>query len=343
VPPAHAVALRVSFSVPNVLLGLLRPLARPQTDIESTCAAPSWLLPYRRRRLRIANPRTGAEFAIRSARLRHVEGEMDSPVNGHEGRQRGNIADPYLDLLSELADGPRKGLVQRLATGYYEGWRPTRTQLANLIARETGRMTEDEYLALVRTRNPQDPRQRPYTNGSRNPLEPGRRPVPDDGKMPVFTVACGELTPSADFVARGLSSAGWVRRGSGTYRLVSLHYDLIPCHSLTMHPKEALVFTGRISCRPDVPAPPQPGDGQSIAHSVGAERIVGTRGPWPVSADVRHIRFLIYRPARPDDATPQPAGALWVDLERNEALWRPLADRRPESADRTLAVEPFAS
>jgi hypothetical protein len=78
---------------------------------------------------------------------------MANLVNGHgDGRTR-NIADPFQDLLSELDDGPRSGTTQRLATGYYEGWRPTRTQLANLIAREAGRMTEAEYLYSRRSGN----------------------------------------------------------------------------------------------------------------------------------------------------------------------------------------------
>lgn len=64
-----------------------------------------------------------------------------------------SVADPYLDLLATLSYRQRQGLVQRLATGYYDGWRPSRLQIGELIARESGWMSEidrDNLLALAR-------------------------------------------------------------------------------------------------------------------------------------------------------------------------------------------------
>ncbi len=71
---------------------------------------------------------------------------MATPLDGADRARPGSIADRYDDLLATLDDGPRWGLVHRLSVGYYEGWRPSREEVANLIARETGRITESEYL-----------------------------------------------------------------------------------------------------------------------------------------------------------------------------------------------------
>ena len=103
---------------------------------------------------------------------------MANLVNGHGDGQARNISDPFLDLLSEMDDGPRSGMVQRLAVGYYEGWRPTRTELANLIAREAGRMTEAEYLYSRRSRNSAASAQPPGITGSRLTPKDFIRPRP---------------------------------------------------------------------------------------------------------------------------------------------------------------------
>jgi hypothetical protein len=274
---------------------------------------------------------------------------MANLVNGHSKGQTRNIADPFLDLLSELDDGPRMGMVQRLATGYYDGWRPTRTELANLIARETGRMTEAEYLYFRRSQNVPESLQRLGINGSRltpkdlvqpRPPHPAsatgvddtNRPDMSSQRMPAFTVACGELVPTSDFVARGLASGGWVQRGTGLYRLVSLQYDLVPRGLSTLRSRDPLVFTGRITCTADIAAPRQQADGQSTTHTIGARRVMGVRGPWPVCSDVRHLRFVIYGQAPDHDPALHPAGVLWVDLKRGEAHWRQIIDRRTVNA-----------
>ena len=75
-------------------------------------------------------------------------------ANRTEPARPGSIADRYEDLLATLDDGPRRGLIHRLSVGYYEGWRPSREEVANLIARETGRITESEYLEGRRNHAP---------------------------------------------------------------------------------------------------------------------------------------------------------------------------------------------
>ena len=50
-----------------------------------------------------------------------------------------SIADFYADLLLPLNDRQRKGLIARLSVGYFEGWRPTRPEMAQLVAQELRR------------------------------------------------------------------------------------------------------------------------------------------------------------------------------------------------------------
>lgn len=263
-------------------------------------------------------------------------------ATGDENQRTENIADPFRDLLSELADGPRMGLVHQLAVGYYEGWRPTRTQVANLVARETGRMTEDEYLSLLRPHPSHH--QLPQLSVKGLQLVPGAgkspsaQETPDAGRAtrvgPIpsrthaFTVVCGQVMASYEFVARGLSSGGWVHRGNAMYRLISLHYELVPTAARGVGPREPPNFTAQITCVQDIPARSESTDGQTMVHAVSLGRVFGVRGPWPVSPAVRHLRFLIYPQASvPFEPSHHPAGALWVDLRTGQAHWRHIADR----------------
>ena len=50
-----------------------------------------------------------------------------------------SIADFYADLLQPLNERQRKGLISRLSVGYFEGWRPTRQEMAELVAQELRR------------------------------------------------------------------------------------------------------------------------------------------------------------------------------------------------------------
>ena len=49
-----------------------------------------------------------------------------------------NIADQYYGLLDNLTPGQRRGLVAKLAIEYYDGWRPTRGQLAAYVQKNFG-------------------------------------------------------------------------------------------------------------------------------------------------------------------------------------------------------------
>jgi hypothetical protein len=53
--------------------------------------------------------------------------------------QTPSIADFYADLLVPLTERQRKGLIARLSVGYFEGWRPTRQEMAQLVAHELRR------------------------------------------------------------------------------------------------------------------------------------------------------------------------------------------------------------
>ena len=50
-----------------------------------------------------------------------------------------SIADIYADLLQPLNERQRKGVIARLSVGYFEGWRPTRQEMAQLVAHELRR------------------------------------------------------------------------------------------------------------------------------------------------------------------------------------------------------------
>ena len=63
-----------------------------------------------------------------------------------------NIADAYRDLMCHLTAAQRRGWTARLATGYYEGWRPSRDELADLVAVELGVLTLEESVERIRAR-----------------------------------------------------------------------------------------------------------------------------------------------------------------------------------------------
>lgn len=62
-----------------------------------------------------------------------------------------SIIDHYGDLLELLdTDRQRRGWIHRLVEGYYDGWRPTRNEVADLIAVDLGVITNE---AATRRRN----------------------------------------------------------------------------------------------------------------------------------------------------------------------------------------------
>ena len=63
------------------------------------------------------------------------------------------IADQYADLLQPLSNRQRRAIVLRLTFGFYEGWRPSRDELADLVAVELGTLSVDEAARRHRRRN----------------------------------------------------------------------------------------------------------------------------------------------------------------------------------------------
>src|SRR6478672_5767307 len=57
-----------------------------------------------------------------------------------------NIADQYSDLLQALPPSRRAGLIIELAVGYYENWRPTRMEVADMIAVELGELALHRFI-----------------------------------------------------------------------------------------------------------------------------------------------------------------------------------------------------
>lgn len=91
--------------------------------------------------------------------MRPAHGARDErqTAGGHDGRspqsmRRPGIADRYADLLRPLSEAQRRGLIARLSVGYYEGWRPSRAEIADLVALELGMLTVDECLQRERQR-----------------------------------------------------------------------------------------------------------------------------------------------------------------------------------------------
>lgn len=63
-----------------------------------------------------------------------------------------NIADSFADLLKPLSRQRRRGIIAQLSVGFYEGWRPTREEIAELVAVELGTLSVDDHLERQRCR-----------------------------------------------------------------------------------------------------------------------------------------------------------------------------------------------
>ena len=102
-----------------------------------------------------------------------------------------SVADRYADLLRQLSPQRRRGIVSALSIGYYEGWRPSRDEVADLVAIELGQLTLDEGIQRQRRRNvlyhsQPDPSPRSTTSGGGPPpnthqyrIQPNPRPHPN--------------------------------------------------------------------------------------------------------------------------------------------------------------------
>jgi len=64
---------------------------------------------------------------------------VSEPVHHEQRGTTPNIADRFADLLAPLSARRRRGLIARLSVGYYEGWRPSRAEVAELVAQELRR------------------------------------------------------------------------------------------------------------------------------------------------------------------------------------------------------------
>ena len=264
---------------------------------------------------------------------------MTTPSGGDDRARPGSIADPYDDLLATLDDGRRWGLVHRLSVGYYEGWRPSREEVANIVARETGQISESEYLAGAQSpviapdpRPRGDPqRSTALSNGSApsvgqgqaRPAKPTLPACGDCRRVPVieralprpdvqeFTVDCGELLPGFRFVVRGLSRGDWVLRAEHRCRLIALDYELVPISGTGRGSSAidgfdvSLRFTAPIIVVPGNSTAPLTAEAvpnlghPDAAGRITAGRITGSRGPWPVAAGTQELRFLIYPEVAP--------------------------------------------
>ena len=67
------------------------------------------------------------------------------------------IADNYADLLRPLNSQQRRAMILRLTFGFYEGWRPSRNEMADLVAVELGTLSTEEALRRQHQRNLRNP------------------------------------------------------------------------------------------------------------------------------------------------------------------------------------------
>ena len=56
----------------------------------------------------------------------------------HKVSRSPNIADRYAVVLRALSPRQRQGVIAALSVGFYDGWRPTREELAAYVAAEFG-------------------------------------------------------------------------------------------------------------------------------------------------------------------------------------------------------------
>jgi hypothetical protein len=62
------------------------------------------------------------------------------------------ISDRYADLLDTLSPRQQRAITLRLTTGFYEGWRPGRSEVADLVAVDLGLLSVEESLERQRLR-----------------------------------------------------------------------------------------------------------------------------------------------------------------------------------------------
>lgn len=70
------------------------------------------------------------------------------------------IADNYADLLRPLNNQQRRAIILRLTFGFYDGWRPSRSEMADLVAVELGTLSTEEAQRRHRRRTLHEARDR---------------------------------------------------------------------------------------------------------------------------------------------------------------------------------------
>ena len=63
------------------------------------------------------------------------------------------IADKYVDLLRPLNTQQRRAMILRLTFGFYDGWHPSRNEMADLVAVELGTLSTEEAQRRQQQRN----------------------------------------------------------------------------------------------------------------------------------------------------------------------------------------------
>ena len=82
--------------------------------------------------------------------------EPDSPITRPPEQRLSptpTIADKYADLLRPLEIQQRRAIILRLTHGFYEGWRPSRQEMADLVAVELGTLSIEEAVRRQDQRN----------------------------------------------------------------------------------------------------------------------------------------------------------------------------------------------
>ena len=240
-----------------------------------------------------------------------------------------NIADPFVDLLAVLDEGARQGFVSRLAVGYYDGWRPTRAEVARLIDLEAGRVSEDEYLALRRSTDTA-PITAMASTGAPNGQGADARAAADQSPVDQGPprVDCGALASPLRFIAVGLAHGDDVAHEGVQYRRISLRYELIPASIDVGDAVSPVFFTAPIFCIPDVPMLRTAHDGQTMSHRVESNAIVGCRGSWAIREDARQLKFLIHAQSTDGRHSRHAAGSLWMELGDENVAWHPVGPHR---------------
>lgn len=77
----------------------------------------------------------------------------DPPPSTQTANTKPSITDPYADVLDVLSPRARRGLIAQLAVGFYDGWRPGRSEVVDLVAVKLGILTVEECERRRQLRN----------------------------------------------------------------------------------------------------------------------------------------------------------------------------------------------